>query len=258
MHSEKMIEFLNEEFLRRKAMRTNYSYRAFADFLHMNASTLIQILKSKRKLSFEKAVEILNILEVPLDKKNALLLSFADPGQYTEPKSPNRVLSSTELQHLKDWEGLASVNILSISQGLKTPESIAAKIGADAEKVKVLLDYCAEIGLVDKVGETYESRNLDISTAYGDDPSLVEYHHQWIRKGIERLLHDRVDMDISGSTMVGSRSKIEECRRRIRDFRRSLIAYLEDDGEEKDELFRLNIQFFSIREVSKADETKPE
>lgn len=253
MHSEKMIEFLNEEFLRRKAMRPNYSYRAFADYLQMDASTLIQILKGKRKLSFEKAGDILSTLDVPLDQKNSLLLSLADPSQYTKPKTPNRVLSSEELLRLKDWEGLASVDSLSILQLVKTAEGIAERIGAEPEKVRTILDYCSEIGLVRKVEDRYESLNLDISTAYGYDPSLIDYHHQWLNKSIEHLLVDRTDSDFSGSTVVGSKTKMEECRRRIRDFRRSLIAYLQDDVAEKDELFRINIQFFPVRENKKTD-----
>lgn len=240
-------QFLDDEYLKRRRARPNYSYRSFAELLGTDVSTLIQILKGKRKISFEKARELLDSLKVPLHKRNAMLLSLDDPSQYTDRGVAHHSFTAEELTKFEDWEGWAAMVCLDLENIPRTAAGIAGKIGADPEKVQKLLDYAAELGLVLKDGLSYHpaEKNCTISDPF--HPSLFENHRQWIQQVIDRIQNqDTDDTFISGITVSCSRSKLPEARRRISEFRRSLGEYL-DDGQ-KDTLVRLNFQFYPVRE----------
>lgn len=241
-------QFLEDEYLRRRRARPNYSYRSYADFLGTDVSTLLQILKGKRKISFEKACDFLDSLKVPLHMRNAMLLSLNDPSQYKDKGTSHHSFTAEELTNFEDWEGWAAMVCLDLENIPKTSEGVAARIGGDREKIQKLLDYAVELGLVLKKGQSYQPAHKNCTISDPFHPSLKKNNRQWIQQVIDRIENDDTDDTfISGITVSCSKSKLDEARRRISEFRRSLGEYL-DDGE-KDEIIRLNIQFYPVRET---------
>jgi hypothetical protein len=76
---------------------------------------------------------------------------------------------------------------------------------------------------------------------------LVSVIHQGYFEQAIRSIHEDRLRDISGTTIWISRQRLEEAKKRIRDFRRSLSAFLAVRPEEKEEaLFRIQIALFSL------------
>lgn len=243
---KKIVNFLQAEFDRRRATQAEYSLRAFAFDLGTEAATLSQLLKQKRRMTFETARDLLSRIELPLHVRNSLLLSLDDPEQHSEPAEPTRVLNEDELERLADWESYAVLSALDLKNSKPTAVGIAAAIGADVKKVEALLNIFLSLGMIREDRGEYSQTGVMLTTSNNiPSAALCRAHREWMEKAIEALGARRADCDFSGITVAAPTSKLEEAQRRIREFRRSLAAWLAE-GEE-DAVVRLNIQLFPVR-----------
>jgi DNA-binding MarR family transcriptional regulator len=241
-----IVDYLAAELERRKASSSAYSLRAFAQDLGIEAATLSQLLKRKRKMTFATARDLLHRLQVPLHVRNALLLSLDDASQYVEPARERRVLSEAELEQLADWEAYAVLSALDLTTLEPTAAAIAAHLGCDPGKVQRLLDTYCELGMVEREGERHRQTGVRLTTTHGQkSDALVRAHRAWIDRAQTALAAHEPTSDFSGITMAIPKAKFAEASRRIREFRRSLAAFLE--AGDADEVIRLNIQLFAVR-----------
>jgi DNA-binding MarR family transcriptional regulator len=241
-----IVGFLEAELERRKAASASFSLRAFAQELEIEAATLSQLLKRKRKMTFATARELLNRLQVPLHVRNALLLTLDDESQYAQPAGERRILTEDELERLADWEAYAVLSALDLRSIEPTVPAIAAHLGCDPGKVRALLDTYCSLGIVTRDDDEYRQTGVRLTTTHRQPSSaLSRAHQEWIEQAQRALAACREPADFSGITMAIPMEKFDEACRRIREFRRSLAAFLE--AGEPDQVVRLNIQLFTVK-----------
>lgn len=243
-----VLSFIQEEFARRKAKNSRYSVRAFAQALGISSSALAQMLKGKRQLTFATARQILSQLDIDEPKRNALLLAFDNPKNYTPPANYIRVLTEQQLEVLAGWQFYAILCVLELPRQNFSDEEIALRLSCSLDLVQSSVQILMTLGLVQKEGHRYIPTGDKLTTTHNiPSPALVKAHRDYLNKATAALATEEIrkESDFSGITMAISKKKLPEAARRIREFRRSLAAFL-GDGE-KDEIYRINIQLFPLK-----------
>ncbi len=247
---KKIVEYLLAELGQRRVQNPSYSLRAFAVDLGVEAATLSQLLKFKRKMTFEAARDLLGHCDLPAFQRNSLLLSLDQPENHHSRIAPNRVLTDSELELLADWEAFAVLSALEIYSIEHTATDIARAIGAEEKKVSELLSLFVDLKMVEKSAETYFATGVRLTTNTSS-AALVRAHRAWIEKALEALTVNRSNADFSGVTLAAPKAKLDEAMRRIREFRDSLVAWLAEG--DSDTVFRLNIQLFGLTPSGEGD-----
>jgi uncharacterized protein (TIGR02147 family) len=123
---------------------------------------------------------------------------------------------------------------------------MAERLGAEVSEIEFICELLEEEGLISPSVDKWNFKNLSLSTKRGASrQSLFKVHEDYIRKSIDALKSTaKEECDISGMTFCCPKSKLPEAMRRIREFRRSLAAYLSDGDLE--EVYRLNIQLLPL------------
>lgn len=243
-----IVDFVKSELAARQAKNPRYSLRAFSESLGIASATLSQILKGKRNLTFATAQQILEQLKVDAVKRNTLLLTFADPQSYTPAKTNFRVLTESELEAIAGWQFYALLCAFELPDQHFTEEEVSRKIGCDLSLVQSSIKLLMDLNLLRKERERFIPTGEKLTTTnHIPSKALVRAHRDYLNRAIE-VLESRdgpKESDFTGITMTVAKDKLPEAARRIRDFRRSLAAFL---GEGKqDEVYRINIQLFPLK-----------
>jgi uncharacterized protein (TIGR02147 family) len=246
--SNKILEFLKTELEEKKKRNPKFSLRALAKQLNMHSATLSQILNSKRSLSFKIASQILTALDVEDYKKNALLLTLEDENAYHEAPTEYVELSPDQITAMAGWQFYAILCALELPLKSFDPTEIGRVIGCDLERIKSSLDELERFGFI----SVEDGRIIPFKGKLTAPPGLPvaarkRAHLEYLEKANEALVRSKemADCDFSGVTLSTSKDKLPEASRRIREFRRSLARFL-GEGDKKDAVYRINIQYFPL------------
>ncbi|MGE0174906.1 MAG: DUF4423 domain-containing protein [Oligoflexales bacterium] len=242
-----ILTFIEEAYENRKRKNRRYSLRAFARDLELDSATLSKILKSKRTLGFKASVEILNKLGLPSREQQSLLF----PNQTVPTKQVEMTpLSEEETRQMASWRFHAVLSALELPS-VSTASDIAAQINCSKAAVAKTLQTLERLGFVKRKNSVFElSNQVNTSTTPGISPEAVrKCLKEYNQMGSEFLNLGSPEADFSGVTFVMSKEKLSIAKDRIRSFRRELAAFLmEGDPEQYDDVFRLNIHFFPVRQ----------
>jgi uncharacterized protein (TIGR02147 family) len=250
---------LKDEMEARQRRRPEYSGRAFSRDLGLTPSHLVHLFNLEKNLSENKASEILQRLPWSEDAKKVFWLSFKfqtarSPRlkqQYEQelakfqPTIVRRLFKDDEFRLVADWHHYAIVEILRTEGARSNANWIAAKLGISSEVAKSSLERLTRIGLLSFEDGVYRVQSEFYSS--GDTPSAAirANHNQYMTLALHALERQPFNArDFSGITMAIDPDRLPEAKRRIREFRRQLMAFLE--GGKKARVYRLNVQLFAL------------
>ena len=243
-----IVDFLKQDFEKRKKKNPRYSIRSYARFFGIDSSSLAKILSGSLKLTHRRAKQILDRLEIDPALKNSLLLSLGEHTQKGFPKDADfTVLSAEHASLMAHWEFYAILSLAEIRPFKPDPNWIAKRLGSTVDRVGPILDALILMELIVKKKDGWFPSGKQI-TAPSDFPTsaLKEVHREYIEKSVTALMtHPSETGDISGITIAIPEKKLPEAARRIKEFRRTLAAYLNDESG-TDEVYRINIQMFAL------------
>ncbi len=246
----KLRQILESNFSSRMKKNPRYSLRAFARFLSVDPSALSEILRGKRKITVHMAKKILLKVELPSDTTGRDILE--ELAGLSQKANELRQISNAEFALISSWEHFAILSLLEIASFNATPSNFASRLNIPQNLVQSALKNLETLNLVSQLNSRWSLVATEGFATSSDVPNslLRAANKQYIEKALESLECDAIrDRDITGITMAIDAKKIDNAKKLIRNFRRTLSSTLEKG--ERSEVYRLNVQLFPLSKVRK-------
>lgn len=251
-------QHIKSELQKRMKVNSRYSLRLMASKIGIAASTLSDIINSKRTCSAETAEKMAIFFEMT-PKETETFLALAKLDSVKDPKVKIKITESLKFQFdsradfeqnlfevISDWHHNAILALLK-TKGTWNIKSISKKLGLTVLETETALSRLAEIKLVVKANEFYQTTigNPIVSSAL-PNAALRKYHRQMLTKAIDSLVEQTPQEKIIRTEMLAFDSKdlkkvddiIRECL--------SQISQVSQQGRNKDTVYHASVQFFKL------------
>jgi transcriptional regulator with XRE-family HTH domain len=241
-----IVDLLKKELEARSRKNPSYSLRAFARALRINAATLSLILNQRRKITPRTAAKLLKELDLkPYRKKELIAQTLA--GYDAGPDADEYpALAKEVFEAIGGWEHYAILALTEVKGFQSSSFWIAKRLNLPTDRVISALSRLESLGLIKKSGKQWKPTHKRFTFGFDvPNSTLRKAHREYIEKSLYSLDHHPVEArDFSGITLAIPKKRLPEAKERIKEFRRSLSEFLEEEG--KDEVYRLNIQLFPL------------
>lgn len=232
--------FLQLEFSKRCKHNMQYSLRAFAASLDIDASSLSQFLRSKRNISEKKMRGI--ALKIGLNESE--FVKFVSQGNNKE----YHTMASDHFMVLSEWYHLAICELCNLTEFENDNKWISKKIGVKETNVSAAIERLKRIkwliekkGILTYVGGDITTLNSDISMS-----AKSTLQKQMLYMASEAMdNYPPEERSQTGMTMAINKEKVDQASVMITKFRRKLCKFLEDT-EKKDDVYHLSISLFPL------------
>lgn len=250
------IQILRNDYEVKRKRNAAFSMRSYARFLDIEASSLLSILKGKRKIPKTKIESIAERLSLTGKQKKMFVQSnLNETGEAAfASQTPNdeKFLLKEEAHFtvVAEWEHYAILSLLEVKDFKPDVKWIASRLGLDVSRAQHCLNNLFTADLIKKNGTKLELTHKSGVFTDGDlmrkaiEKSTIEDIEQALTKFPET---DRAVRDFSSGTMTVNVKDVPELKKMIRDFRKKLISFAE--FEEGEEVYKLNVQFFPVTEL---------
>lgn len=249
-------------FKKHKNTNPRYSLRAWARDLNLkDAASLSAVLNRKRPLSKSLADQIRNGLKLSerecvyfdllhhcqLAKGDQESNFFADLIRTFKSQYETVALSLENFEVIACWYHLVILELARLPGFDLNTENICKRLNSklDALTVERALKRLVQTNLLVRDAKGILCRAEPIQHVVTETPSsaIVSHHQGMIRQALIAIEQQDINRrDFSGFQTVTCRAKIPEAKRRITQFRKELMAFLDDPNG--DTIYQLNIQLF--------------
>lgn len=257
------IDILKHQLEIRTAKNSNYSLRAFARDLELNASRLSEILNQKKGLSESAAVSIAEKLGLNQTEKEFFVLSAQAQharGQKAKdqatlaldkkltPAKRSKLLEVKEFEKAHNWYHMALLELMELSDCEHSVEWFAKKLKLKKIIVKNAIERLEKIGWIIHENGIYQSRFNESETTF-DVPSaaIKKYHEEILNKASESLTLDSVlEREFLSMTLAFSQDQMSDAKEAIRQFQKDFADKFYPKEKEKDSVYQLSVQLFRL------------
>ncbi len=268
-------DFLQEELIRRCRKNPSYSLRAFATSAGVNHALLSMVLNGKRKVTVNfilKTGTALGLSEVKLQK--FIRIAQKQNARATEPSFEEQRrqqelsrLTLDQYQLISEWYHDAILELARIPDFDLSAPAIAQALGISTLEAKSAKERLERMGLVeiDPLDGTWKETSNNTTIAHLDltSPALRAFQKRVLQLSMDSLEKvPKEHRDHTCITMAVRSSDLEEAKKRIKKFRRELLAFLQreeaDDTEELalgtyDDVYNVHISFFPLTNLHKKE-----
>lgn len=239
------IEILKAEFELRKKNKPKYSLRAFAMHLGLSHTVLSLVLTGKRPLSQRAALQIVDRLKLSPEKARIILSGeFRRRGR--APVSYDE-MNLESFNIISDWAYYAVLSLFEIPSSKFDPKWIAARLNITEARAEDVLQVLVTSGLLAKEQSVWKQTGKPIKMENAVSTKVTRsFNKKLIGKAIESLESDPMELrNLSSTTFAVDTAHLPFAIKKIRDFRRKLVAELEKKGAPK-EVYSLTVQLFPL------------
>jgi uncharacterized protein (TIGR02147 family) len=235
--------YLQLEYAKRCKMNPQYSLRAFAKKLDIDASSLSQFLRNKRNLSENKMKTIGKKLD--LSAENFLkYVSNSDSKNY-------QLIKLDHFSLLSDWYHLAICQMSLLSGFMYNSKWIAKRLNITVTQAQGAVERLIRLGWMEEVEDTLRFVGGNLSTIDKEitTEALKDFQKQMLVKATDAI--DTVDLkhrSNTGMTMAINKDKLPQAQAMINQFRRKICDFLEDT-DHKDEVYHLSISLIPLTQI---------
>lgn len=249
---------LLDYFLKKQKLTTTYSLRKFAQRLEVSSSALSEILRGKRNVSKNRAVNFAQKMQVNEQTMTRIQAAFSDSGRLeslSTVKNPLKeiIISEKEQEIMADWLCFAIVCLIR-TEGFKSDITwIATRFGVDEKRVTEALRLLESAGTIHRT-EAGEYRDLPVCYRTSESfPAALDSTRQikGLKNAITALEQPGRNRVGNFSTISGDPEKLKEAELLIEDFLKRLSLFLADS--DKKEVFELSIQLFQLSVPASGD-----
>jgi uncharacterized protein (TIGR02147 family) len=255
-------KLLRSELEERIAKNANYSLRAYARSLGINAGALSAIMSGQRPLSLKQALKLLARLDLDAATHRHFLQSVVERQQKRDlrrrdPKVKQYAFAGAEagrplnidiFHMIADWYHAAILE-LSYEEDFKaSPQWIAKELGISVMESKAALERLMEFGLLEEVDGKLVKRDakLELADPYSTSAARRRKQKQIRQKAIEAIDQDPVESRyMTTITMCIDPALLPEARRRIDEFNDSLCAFLESGARKQ--VYTMELGLFALQ-----------
>lgn len=251
-------EYLLEAYEIRSSKNPHYSMRAFARDLGIGASTLTEILKGKYGLSKARIQQIADRLHLSTEDKlhfsdlvekkhgrNLAIQKQAAQRVRSRQKKTSQAHSLDKFKVISDWYHLAILEALELNN-IKLSD-LSKRLGLPQVTLTQALARLERLNLIQPTREGFEA--TENFSAFGEEvPSeyVRKLHRQMMEKAIQSLeIQPMQERENSSTVFSINRKDLPLAKKKMARFRRE-IASLLSKGNQKDDVYCLGIQFFSL------------
>ena len=240
--------------------------------LKISHTMLSQILNGKKKLSFERAAGLVQLLKVDetterrylraaaIDAagessfKTYLQDALAATGDTEDEKDSFYLLELDRFKFLSEWYHVAVLDLTTVEGFKPSFDWIAAELSISRHQAETAVTRLQRLGLLEmRDGRWIKTKaKIAVPTSH-PEKAVQEFHDQMIEKAREALkssdARDFAARDITGTTMAIDPTRIPEAKKRIEAFRRQLFEFM--SGGRCTELYQLNVQLFRLTKGKK-------
>lgn len=230
---------LQEQFLKRMKRSSSYSLRKFALEVGIEVSVLSKYFRQKRKItlkSFNRIVENLN-----LDSKK---LKYIEESFF-------RSLSGLELlpvdyeDILSDWHAFVILECLNLDRKIQSSAELSQITGIDYRKVQKLVNRLVEIGGIDfsENGWKDNFENITFVTHEDMDTTIGRHFQNGLIEKVKESINHGCEKKKSHTSMIMAFDEglLPTVKEKIRDFRRELCVFLEENQKNRNNVYCLQI-----------------
>ena len=234
------IKILEVEFDKRKKKDPKYSIRKYSQDVDIDASTMSQYLRGKRKLTPYSFSTILTKLRVD----NHIIENYEkDRLNLDQLKEKHYLLK-------KHWYYFAILELTYLYDHSTDHKWISNKLNLDLETVDLAVANLIDIGAMELNGQKYIDTLGNIT--FIDDPNMDNeagrsYQKQLIDKAIFSIDHMEGEIkDHTSSCFAFDSSLTPEVKQKIEVFREELAHFIESNSKTKDAVYSLQINLNKI------------
>ncbi len=237
-------EWIGREYSARKARNPRYSIRAFARLLGVSKTSLAAVLAGKRHLSERAALRVAEKLGFSKKRVDEMVSRIRGDGpeRFDSQFLP---VEDDVFRLIADWHHYAILSLAETAEASSEPAWVAARLGLRVPVARAALKRLYRMNLLDPACGTRLIRSTRGLSTSIDVPSaaLRRHHAQNLSRAKKSLLEDPVTArDVGSITMAIDPAKLPEAKRRLREVRRELAAFLETGV--RSEVYTLAVQLF--------------
>jgi uncharacterized protein (TIGR02147 family) len=245
------VEFLNDEFRKRKERNPNYSLRAFAKWLQVSPAQLSQMLTAKRPITFKTLKKISDRLDIsPSSSQDLMRTLMKEQNFIQESESKSfQTLKEDQFRLVSDWYHLAILSLTKVRGSKPDSRWIARRLGIQAEEANQALQRLVRLGLLQltpsfkQIGEPFEVASEIPSAA------IRKYHKQNLSLAIEKI--ETVDVSLRQFQSISLPTKPTV----VKTLKKEIDQFLEraselSESKSATEVYHLNVQFFPVTQLA--------
>lgn len=244
-------QWLQTKFTESCRKNPNFSLRAFARTIEMDASSLSQLMAGKRRISAKCISHICQKLgAIPSEESQFLAeASRKESSPLLEVKTTqNYVMMDDDVfACIANWYHHAIVELTFIEDLKEDPKAIAQQLSIKVMEAKIAIDRLKRLGLIiEQDGFLKKAHKLTTNFTPGyTSRANRELQKQILSQGLLAIDNcQQLEKDITSMTMAIDIDKLPKARELITKFRRDPCAFLEE-GQPK-RVYQLGIQLFPV------------
>lgn len=263
-------DFLRREFASRKSKNPHYSLRAYARDLDFLPPKLSQTLNGKCGISRKRGHVLAQRLGLSASEEEAFLLMIdsehsRSPQQRKEAQDRLAQLKEKiqanfpefaleKFAVIRDWYHFAILELTETKDFVGCPKWMAQQLSLKENLIEEAIERLIKLELLKKTSSSLEQTHKDLATP-SEIPSrdIKEHHLQILSQAQNRLEKTTVaERDYSATTLAIDSQKIDAAKKALKEFRRQFCIDVQE-GENKDRVYCLSMQFFPLDESKKED-----
>lgn len=254
----------------RQRRNDRYSLRAFARSLDLSPAMLTGVLSKRKGLSLQSASNIAeklklndidasyfcdlvvathsrSVVERKLSMQRVSIMRRLAVENARQRDGNFEVLVEDEIEFIKQWYHVVILEYINLRKQLTDIAQLAADLDIGIHVARESIERLRKLGLIEKKDDAYRSTGKKITTSADIPSEIIRGLHQQFLDLAKNALHQQPveKRDYSVAVAVTSKEKISAAKAKIQDFRRELLAFLEDT-DNADALYGVNIQMFSF------------
>jgi uncharacterized protein (TIGR02147 family) len=262
-------QFLSDFYEEKKKETSFFSYRFFGNKLGLDAGFLVKVLQGKMHLSLKSLPKITAYFKFDIKEIDYFetLVRYGRAVSESEIKAyfekilslkdvDANAVSAHQYEFYQKWYYSAIRELIGLydfqgdfsALGAKLSPPISAK---EAKKAVLLLDHLKLI-CKDENGRYCQTDRFITTSDKWKSAAIHSFQKETIRLAVESLdRHPKTIRDISTITIAVSHKDFDEIRRRIGEFRRSLLQMTNEN--EADCVYQINLQAIPLTRIEGAE-----
>jgi len=258
-------EFLHRWYDHQKQTQRNFSFRAFSQRAGFHSPNFFKlVMDGKRNLTEESLTKTMKGLKLNKGESEFFRnLVFYNQAKEHDKKNHyyQKLLSSRKFNQLKPiakgqyqfyatWYHPVIREMVIAKDFDGTAEWIAKRIypPLTEQQVQKSIELLEQLGFIKKDGGNKWKQSTPLTTT-GQESSelaLLNYHQSLLSLAHHLLPQiDQADRDVSALTLGVARDKLPLIKRKIQDFRKEILQFVQDDIH-PEEVVQLSIQFLPL------------
>ncbi len=247
--------YLQTELVKRCKQNPNYSLRAFSRSLGLESSFLSKLFKGSRVVT----PKLIDRLADKLALKPQEIAQFkAQAGSKTSAATLTSVaeyqqLTNDHYQVIAEWYHYAILELITVKVFKQDSRWIARTLGITSVEVDAAIERMQRLGMLElnKKGKLFQPKNHTTVGSPHALSALKILQTQILKMAITALEETPIEeRDQSAMTMAIDSSLLPEAKKKIRDFRRELCAFLQE-GRKRDRVYHLSVSMYPVSKKTK-------